>query len=95
MDAADAAQKLAKAAAKARKAADAKPGDEKLEAAAVKAEAAAKDAADGTKVPETFKDYLDKYVYGVKNHEELLDVIGGKRLTDLRIEPHLGYSTRH
>ena len=87
--------KLQKAAAKARKAADAKPGDEKLEAAAVKAEQAAKDAADGTKVPETFKDYLNMYVYGVKNQEELLDVIGGKHLTDLIVEPHLGYSTRH
>ena len=91
----DAKAKLAKAAAKARKAADAKPGDEKAEAAAVKAEQAAKDAAEGTKIPETFKDYLDKYVYGCKTHEDLLNVIGGKRLTDLRVEPHLGYSTRH
>ena len=95
VDAEDAKAKLAKAAAKARKAADAKPGDEKLEAAAVKAEQAAKDAADGTKIPETFKDYLDKYVYSCKTHEDLLNVIGGKRLTDLRVEPHLGYSTRH
>ena len=95
VDAEDAKAKLAKAAAKARKAADAKPGDEKAEAAAVKAEQAAKDAAEGTKIPETFKDYLDKYVYGCKTHEDLLNVIGGKRLTDLRVEPHLGYSTRH
>ena len=95
MDAADAAAKLAKAAAKARKAADAKPGDAKLEAAAVKAEEAAKACADGTKVPETFKDYVEKWVYSVKNQEELLDKIGGNRLMNLKIEPHLGYSTRH
>ena len=60
VDAEDAKAKLAKAAAKARKAADAKPGDAKAAAAAEKAEQAAKDAADGTKIPETFKDYLDK-----------------------------------
>ncbi len=94
-DAEDAVKKLAKAAAKARKAADLKPGDEKLEAAAVKAEAAAQAAADGTKVPETFKDYLDKWVYGCKDQDELLDKIGGHRLMNLKNEPHLGYSTRH
>ena len=95
MDAADAVAKLEKAAAKARKAADAKPEDAKLAAAAEKAEAVAKAAADGSKVPETFKDYLDKWVYSVKTHEELLDKIGGNRLMDLKVEPHLGYSTRH
>ncbi len=95
VDAADAVAKLAKAAAKARKAADLKPGDEKLEAAAVKAEAAAKDAADGTKIPETFKDYMEKWVYSCKDQEALLDKIGGNRLMNLKIESHLGYSTRH
>ena len=46
-------------------------------------------------VPETFKDYLDKWVYSVKDHDELLDKIGGARLMRLKNEPHLGYSTRH
>jgi glutaconate CoA-transferase subunit A len=95
VDEADAVAKLAKAAGKARKAADFKPGDPKLEAAAVKAEQAAKDAADGVKFPETFKDYLNKWVYSCKDQDDLLDKIGGHRLMNLRIEPHLGYSTRH
>ena len=43
----------------------------------------------------TFKDYLDKWVYSVKDHDELLDKIGGARLMRLKNEPHLGYSTRH
>ena len=65
------------------------------QAAAVKAEQAAKDAADGTKIPETFKDYLEKWVYSCKDQEALLDKIGGNRLMNLKIESHLGYSTRH
>ena len=56
---------------------------------------AAKDAADGTKIPETFKDYLQKYVYGCKDQDDLLNVLGGARLMNLKNEPHLGYSTRH
>ena len=53
------------------------------------------DAKAGTAIPETFKDYLDKWVYSVKDHDELLDKIGGARLMRLKNEPHLGYSTRH
>lgn len=94
-DAGDAKAQLAKAAAKAKKAADAKPGDEKLAAAAQKAQKASDDAESGTAIPETFQDYLEKWVYSVKDHDELLDKIGGCRLCNLRIEPHLGYSTRH
>ena len=45
--------------------------------------------------PETFKDFLDKWVYSVKDQDELLDKIGGSRLMRLKNEPHLGYSTRH
>lgn len=94
-DAEDAKAQLAKAAAKAQKAAEAKPGDEKAAAAAAKAQKAADDAASGAAIPETFKDYLDKWVYSVKDHSELLDKIGGYRLMRLKNEPHLGYSTRH
>ena len=86
---------IAKAAAKAEKAAAAKPEDEKLAEAAARAKKAADDAAAGVAVPETFKDYLDKWVYSVKDHDELLDKIGGARLMRLKNEPHLGYSTRH
>ena len=46
-------------------------------------------------LPEAFKDYLQKYVYGCKDQDDLLNVIGGSRLMDLKNEPHLGYSTRH
>lgn len=45
-----------------------------------------------TKTPEGFKAYLDKYVYGVKDHWEYLERIGGyKRLNDLQADPILGY----
>ena len=94
-DAEDAKAQLAKAAAKAQKAAEAKPGDEKAAAAAAKAQKAADDAAAGTAIPETFADYLNKWVYSVKDHDELLDKVGGSRLMRLKNEPHLGYSTRH
>lgn len=94
-DAEDARQQLAKAAAKAQKAAEAKPEDEKAQAAAARAQKAAEDAASGAAIPETFQDYLDKWVYSVKDHSELLDKIGGYRLMRLKNEPHLGYSTRH
>ena len=94
-DAEDAKAQLAKAAAKAEKAAAAKPEDEKLAEAAARAKKAAEDAAAGVAIPETFKDYLEKWVYSVKDNEELLDKIGGARLMRLKNEPHLGYSTRH
>ena len=91
----DAKAQLAKAAAKAEKAAAAKPDDAKLAEAAAKAKKAAEDAAAGVAIPETFKDYLEKWVYSVKDNEELLDKVGGSRLMRLKNEPHLGYSTRH
>ena len=94
-DAEDAKAQLAKAAEKAAKAAAKAPEDAKLAEAAEKAAAAAQAAADGTAIPETFKDYLDKWVYSVKDNDELLDKIGGSRLMRLKNEPHLGYSTRH
>lgn len=42
--------------------------------------------------PETFEDYVEKWVYSVKNHEELLDKIGGSRLMTIRNVPGLGYA---
>ena len=94
-DAEDAKAQLAKAAAKARKAAESKPGDEKLAEAAARAQKAADDAAAGTKIPETFKDYVEKWVYSCEDQAALLDKIGGSHLMRLKNEPHLGYSTRH
>ena len=91
-DAEDAKAQLAKAAAKAAKTAAAKPDDAKAAEAAQKAAAAAKAAEEGTAIPETFKDYLDKWVYGVKDNDELLNVIGGARLAGLKVVPGLGYA---
>ena len=91
-DAEDAKAQLAKAAAKAKKAADAKPEDAKLADAAAKAAKAAEDAAAGAAIPETFKDYLDKWVSSVKDETELLNKIGGARLAGLRVVPGLGYA---
>ena len=94
-DAEDAKVQLEKAAVKAEKAAAGKPDDAKLAEAAARARKAADDAKAGTAIPETFQDYLDKWVYSVKDHAELLDKIGGARLMNLKNKPHLGYSTRH
>jgi glutaconate CoA-transferase subunit A len=42
--------------------------------------------------PDLWKAYLDKYVYGVKDHREYLERIGGLRhLRSLRADPILGY----
>jgi len=42
--------------------------------------------------PETLKAYLDEYVYGVKDHWEYLERMGGmKHLNTLRADPVLGY----
>lgn len=43
-------------------------------------------------MPETFVDFLDKWVYSVKDHNELLDKIGATRLIRLKNMPGLGYS---
>jgi glutaconate CoA-transferase subunit A len=47
---------------------------------------------ESTKTPEGLKAYLDKYVYGVADHWEYLERIGGlKRLQDLKADSILGY----
>jgi glutaconate CoA-transferase subunit A len=44
------------------------------------------------KTPRKFQDYLNRYVYGVKDHWEYLDRVGGlRRLRTLRADPILGY----
>ena len=80
---------------KASKYQDAEDAVKQLAKAAAKAQKAAEDAAAGTLIPETFKDYLDKWVYSVADQPALLDKIGGSRLMRLKVEPHLGYSTTH
>ena len=93
-DGPDAVAQLKKAAAKAQKALDKKPGDEKLAAALEKANQAAADAESGAKVPETFKDFCEKYVYSVKSHEEYLDKLGATRLLKLLDTSGFGYAAQ-
>ena len=47
---------------------------------------------EATRSPETFRAYLDQYVYGVKDHWEYLERVGGlRRLNNLQADPILGY----
>ncbi len=39
---------------------------------------------EASKDPDTTQAYLDKYIYGVKDHEEYLEMIGREQLNDLR-----------
>ncbi len=39
-----------------------------------------------SKDPEKTRDYLDKWIYGVKNHEEYMELVGADLLEDLRIQ---------
>lgn len=41
---------------------------------------------------EQYKSYLNEFVYGVNNHQDLLDRIGTKRLTSIQADPQKGYA---
>ena len=41
---------------------------------------------------ETFEDYVDKYVWSVSSHAELLEKLGTSRLLSLKNVPGLGYA---
>jgi len=48
--------------------------------------------ADATKTPDRLQEYLETYVFGVKDHWAYLERIGGmKHLTELMADPILGY----
>jgi glutaconate CoA-transferase subunit A len=48
--------------------------------------------AEASKTPQGFQEYLDKYVYGVKDHWEYIELVGGmKRMSELEADPVLGY----
>jgi glutaconate CoA-transferase, subunit A len=48
--------------------------------------------AEASKTPQGFQQYLDKYVFGVKDHWGYLDQVGGlERLSTLEADPVLGY----
>jgi glutaconate CoA-transferase, subunit A len=40
-----------------------------------------------------YKDYLDRFVFGVKNHQGMLDIIGSERLTSLAADMRTGYAS--
>jgi len=47
---------------------------------------------EATKDPASFLAYLDKFIYGVKDHWEYLEAVGGmRRLESLKANPILGY----
>ncbi len=47
---------------------------------------------EATRTPESFRAYLDHYVFGVRDHWEYLERVGGlKRLNSLQADPVLGY----
>ena len=47
---------------------------------------------EASRTPQAFQTYLDQYVYGVKDHWDYLDKVGGqRRLNSLRADPILGY----
>jgi glutaconate CoA-transferase subunit A len=42
---------------------------------------------------DAYRQYLDGFVYGVKNHGELLEKVGQNRLAAIRADPRTGYAT--
>ena len=57
-------------------------------------DAAMKEYDQASKEEESFKAYVKKYYYDVKDNDELLNVIGGARLAHLKVVPGLGYAIR-
>ena len=51
------------------------------------------DFAKAAKDDGAFKAYLDKFVYGVKDHQGLLDLVGKDRLAKIKADPRTGYAT--
>jgi len=43
------------------------------------------------KTGESYKEFLDEWVYGCKDHREYLDKLGATRLIDLKVVPGFGY----
>ena len=44
------------------------------------------------KNPDKFKKYQNKYIYGAKDHEAFLDIIGQERIDTITADPRTGYS---
>lgn len=45
-----------------------------------------------SKTEENFKEFVNKYVYGVSSHEEYLEVLGINRLLKLKVSPGFGFA---
>ena len=39
-----------------------------------------------------FREYQDKYIYGVANHRELLELVGEERIEAIKADPRTGYA---
>ncbi len=48
--------------------------------------------ADAAKDDDKFKSFQDKHLYGVKNHQAFLDIIGQNRLAAIKADPRTGYA---
>ena len=44
------------------------------------------------KNPDEFKNYQEKYIYGVKDHEAFLNIVGQERIDAIKADPRTGYS---
>lgn len=44
-----------------------------------------RDWVEAAKEPGTTREYLDQYVYGIKNHQEYLELVGAERLDNLKL----------
>jgi glutaconate CoA-transferase, subunit A len=40
---------------------------------------------------DTFKEYLDRWVYGVSSHKEYIDLVGAERLAEIKADPSFGF----
>ncbi len=40
----------------------------------------------------SYKKYLEKFIYGVKDHQCLLDLVGGERMEMIKADPRTGYA---
>jgi len=48
-----------------------------------------------SKTPEAFKEFVEKYVYGVKDHEEYVNLFSTMRMVNLKEVPGYGYATKN
>jgi glutaconate CoA-transferase subunit A len=51
------------------------------------------DYAKAARDDELFKEYLEKFVYGVSGQEELIALVGEERIETIKADPHTGYAT--